>query len=63
MNFDELRNKKIKVAGFVLMTVPATIEYAKDIFRFDITGICRTILDIDTGQYNDYKKHAQQTDS
>lgn len=33
MNFDELRNKKIKVAGFVLMTVPATIEYAKDIFR------------------------------
>lgn len=33
MNFDELRNKKIKVAGFVLMTIPATIEYAKDIFK------------------------------
>ena len=33
MIFDELKNKKIKVGNFVLMTVPATIEYAKDIFE------------------------------
>ncbi|MCQ2580669.1 MAG: GNAT family N-acetyltransferase [Alphaproteobacteria bacterium] len=33
MNFEELRQKKIKCCGFVLMIVPATIEYAKDIFK------------------------------
>lgn len=33
MIFDELKNKKIKVGNFMLMTVPATIEYAKDIFE------------------------------
>lgn len=33
MIFDELKNKKTKVGNFVLMTVPATIEYAKDIFE------------------------------
>jgi len=33
MNFDELKNKKIKVGDFVLMTIPVTIEYAKEIFK------------------------------
>lgn len=33
MTFDELKNKKIKVGDFVLMMVPATIEYAKEIFK------------------------------
>ncbi len=33
MNFDELKNKKIKVGDFVLMMIPATIEYAKEIFK------------------------------
>ena len=33
MDFEALRNKKIKVCGFELITVPATIEYAKEIFK------------------------------
>ena len=33
MDFEDLKNKKIKVGEFVLMTVPATIEYARDIFK------------------------------
>ena len=33
MDFETLRNKKIKVSGFVLMMVPATMEYAKEIFK------------------------------
>lgn len=33
MNFDELKNKKIKVGDFVLMMVPVNIEYAKEIFK------------------------------
>ncbi|MDW2995880.1 MAG: GNAT family protein [Alphaproteobacteria bacterium] len=33
MDFEDLKNKKIKVGEFVLMTVPTTIEYARDIFK------------------------------
>lgn len=33
MDFETLKNKKIKVGGFMLMMVPATMEYAKEIFK------------------------------
>ena len=33
MEFEALKNKKIKVGEYVLMIVPATMEYAKEIFK------------------------------
>ena len=33
MEFEAFRNKKIKVGEYVLMIIPATMEYAKEIFK------------------------------
>ena len=33
MDFEALKNKKLKVGEYVLMIVPATMEYAKEIFK------------------------------
>lgn len=33
MDFEELRKKKIKAAGYELKIIPATMEYAKEIFK------------------------------
>lgn len=33
MDFEDYKKKKIKVAGYELMIIPATMEYAKEIFK------------------------------
>ena len=37
MEFEALRNKKIKVGEYILMTVPATMEYAQQIYDIFIS--------------------------